>query len=233
MKLGVIGGLGPMATAYFMEMVTEMTDASNDQEHIEMLIYSKPQIPDRTKFILGESDENPLPPINDVANKLVSIGADVIAIPCITAHCFHDKLCANVVNARILNAIDETVNELQISGAKNVGIMATSGTLKCELFQKALKEANMNPIIPDEHTQELIMELIYKDIKAGNKPDATRFEEIREYFKTNGSDAVILGCTELSLLHWSDLDLEGFIDAMRVLAKASIKACGYEVKEGF
>ncbi len=222
-----------MATAYFMEMVTEMTDASIDQEHIEMIIYSKPQIPDRTKFILGESDENPLDAINEVANKLMSIGAEVIAIPCITAHCFHEKLCENVTSIKILNAVDETVNELKKKAANKVGIMATSGTLKCGLFQNALTRSGITPVIPDEKIQSLIMDLIYKDIKAGKEPDKSRFEEIKNYFISEGTDSIILGCTELSLLKWSDLNLDGFIDAMSELAKASIRACGYNVKEGF
>ena len=233
MKLGVIGGLGPMATAYFMELVTKMTKASTDQEHIEMIIYSKPQIPDRTSFILGESEDNPLIPINEVANKLVSIGADVIAIPCITAHCFHEKLCENV-SVKILNAVDETAEELKKLGATKAGIMATSGTLKCGLFQSALEKKGIVPVVPDEKIQSLIMDIIYNDIKAGIKPSKEKFDTIRDFFFKSGCSAVILGCTELSLLKWNDdLNLDGFVDAMRVLAKASIRECGYEVKEGY
>lgn len=232
LKLGVIGGLGPMATAYFMEMVTEMTKASTDQEHIEMIIYSKPQIPDRTSYLIGNSSENPLEAINEVANKLVSFGADVIAIPCITAHCFHDKLCENV-SVKILNAVDETTAELKKSGVKIAGIMATSGTMKCGLFQSALIKAGITPVEPDETIQSLIMDLIYNDIKAGKEPDKISFEKIKKFFIDKGATRIILGCTELSLLKWSDLNLEGFIDAMQVLAKASIRECGYEVKEGY
>ena len=95
MKLGIIGGLGPMATVYFMEMITEMTLAQKDQDHMEMLVVSDPKTPDRTAFILGESSDDPLPYINRSAETLEKMGADVIAIPCITAHCFHDKLCKN------------------------------------------------------------------------------------------------------------------------------------------
>ncbi|MCQ2467466.1 MAG: amino acid racemase [Clostridia bacterium] len=232
MKLGVIGGLGPMATAYFMELITKMTKASIDQDHIEMIIYSKPQIPDRTSFILGQSDENPLIPINDVANKLVSIGADVIAIPCITAHCFHDKLCENV-SAKILNAVDETADELKKMGVSKAGIMATSGTMKCGLFQGALNKVGIEPIAPNDEIQAMVMDIIYNDIKAGNKPSKENFDTIRDYFMEQGAQAVILGCTELSLLKWNGLNLDGFVDAMSVLAKASIRACGYEVKEGY
>ena len=102
--LGVIGGLGPMATACFMELVTGMTDAATDQEHLRMLVYSAPDIPDRTQFILGQSDRSPLPGIVEVGRALTAMGADVIAIPCMTAHYFHREI-AGQVPARILNAI--------------------------------------------------------------------------------------------------------------------------------
>ena len=89
--LGVIGGLGPMATAYFVQLVTQMTDAVTDQEHIEMIIHSKPSIPDRTKYILGLSKDNPLPLLLSVEDSLIEQGANIIAIPCITAHFFQNR----------------------------------------------------------------------------------------------------------------------------------------------
>ena len=232
MKLGIIGGLGPMATAYFMEMITEMTVARKDQDHIEMIILSVPQTPDRTAFILGESTEDPLPVINSTADTLQSLGADVIAIPCITAHCFHEKLCQNI-RVKILNAIDETCVELKSLGAQKVGIMATSGTLKCGLFADSFRKNNIQPIEPDEATEKLIMELIYDDIKAGKEPSKERFDKIMKFFGDKGADKVVLGCTELSLLERSDLDLKDTVDVMRILAKRSITACGREVRREY
>ena len=90
--LGVIGGLGPMATAYYMQLVIEMTEAGTDQEHIPMILYNKPQIPDRTSFLLGRSKENPTPQIIDCGKRLTADGADLIAIPCITAHALHEQI---------------------------------------------------------------------------------------------------------------------------------------------
>ena len=91
-KLGVIGGLGPMATAYFLQLLTQMSDAKSDQEHMEILLHSKPQIPDRTRFILGQSGENPLPQMVEIGVDLKSQGAEAIAIPCVTAHYFQKNL---------------------------------------------------------------------------------------------------------------------------------------------
>ena len=91
-KLGIIGGLGPMATAYFLQLIVEMTDACNDQEHIEVLLYSKPQTPYRTNFILGRSKEDPQPYLLEMGKSLTAQGAEVLAIPCITAHYFQKEL---------------------------------------------------------------------------------------------------------------------------------------------
>ena len=103
-KLGVIGGLGPMATAYFYQLITQMSDAGCDQEHMEILLYSKPTIPDRTRYILNNKEENPLDDIVEVGNVLKNAGAEVIAIPCITAHYFHNEI-EKAVELPIVHAI--------------------------------------------------------------------------------------------------------------------------------
>ena len=229
MKLGIIGGLGPMATVLFMEMITEMTLAQKDQDHMEMVVVSDPKTPDRTAFIMGESTEDPLPFINRSAEMLEKAGADVIAIPCITAHCFHDKLCKNI-NAKILNAVDETSEELKKAGVTKAGIMATEGTLSCELFQDGFRKKGIEPVVPDEKTQRQIMSIIYDDIKAGKKPSEEKFGEVMSCFGNKGAEKVVLGCTELSLLRKYGLKSDLTVDAMEILAKASIKACGYEIR---
>ena len=90
--LGVLGGLGPMATAYFLQLLTQMTDAATDQEHMEILLYNKPSIPDRTGYITGKRKRSPVGDMVGVGKKLKEMGADILAIPCITAHFFHQEL---------------------------------------------------------------------------------------------------------------------------------------------
>ena len=90
--LGVIGGMGPIATSFFMELVIKMTDASSDQEHLDMIIYNIPSIPDRTSYILDHNRQNPLPVILDIARKLEEQGAEFLAMPCCTAHYFQKEL---------------------------------------------------------------------------------------------------------------------------------------------
>ena len=86
--LGIIGGLGPMATARFLELTVRMTEASRDQDHLEAILLESPSIPDRTAYILDRSNPSPLPPIVALAKKLESLGAGCLAIPCITSHYF-------------------------------------------------------------------------------------------------------------------------------------------------
>ena len=227
--LGIIGGLGPMATAYFMEMLTNFTDAQKDQDHIKMLVYSNPKTPDRTAFVLNKSSEDPMPFIHEAAVALEDMGAEVLAIPCITAHCFHSRLIKDI-STTVINAVEETVLELKKDNAFKVGIMATDGTLTTGLFQSALEKAGITPIEPDDATQRLIMSVIYDDIKTGRDPSQETCDKISGFFESRGADAVILGCTELSLLKRSGCTINNSIDAMEVLAKRTVELCGYELR---
>ena len=110
--LGIIGGLGPMASAQFLELLTAMTDAAADQDHIETILYSKPQTPDRTAFLLRNSTENPLPDLIDSGKKLERLGAQVLAIPCMTAYGFYDAL-ADAFQAKLIHPILKTAELLK------------------------------------------------------------------------------------------------------------------------
>ena len=160
-----------MATAYFMEMLAEYTDAQKDQDHIKMLVYSNPKTPDRTAFV------------HEAAEALENMGAEVLAIPCITAHCFHSKLIKDI-SATVINAVEETADELKARSASKVGIMATDGTLTTGLFQSALEKAGIVPIEPDDATQKLIMSVIYDDIKTGRDPSQETCDKISEFFES-------------------------------------------------
>ena len=107
MTLGILGGLGPIATAYFMELLIQMTKAERDQDHLQMLIYNMPQIPDRTAYILGKSEENPADEMIRLGKQLAAQGADCIAIPCITAHYFYEEL-SREIPVPVLHGIQKT-----------------------------------------------------------------------------------------------------------------------------
>lgn len=229
MRLGVIGGLGPLATAYFMELVVKMTKAECDQDHLDMIIYNCPSIPDRTKYILGQSNENPLPKMLEVGQALQKQGADVIAIPCMTAHYFHDELKENI-GVPVIHGIRETAQCLKRAGVKTVGIMATDGTITSGIFQKEIEALGMATAAPDANYQQKVMEMIYHDIKAGKMPALEEFMLVKSHLVTDkGAQAIVLGCTELSLLKNAYELGDGVIDTLEVLAQASLIACEKEI----
>lgn len=224
MILGIIGGLGPAATIYFMDLITQMTDATCDQEHLEMLVHSMPSIPDRTAYLLGKSPRSPLPEMISVGQKLVCSGADVIAIPCMTAHAFHDDL-QKQIDAPILNGIRLTAQALKEAGVSKAGIMATDGTIQTQLFQVELEICGITPVIPSDEGQKRVMSLIYDDIKTSKEADINKFNRVKYELFDKGAQCIILGCTELSLLK-RDFDIgKGFADAMEILAYHSITKC--------
>lgn len=231
-KLGVIGGLGPIATAYFYELVSLMTEAYIDQDHIDINIISRPSIPDRTDYILGRSTESPLPYLIEAGRVLTTIGSEYIAIPCITAHYFHEELSKNI-QTPIIHIILETVKYLKNHNVKRAGILATEGTIESRLFQNELEKNNIEPIIPSTHGQSLVTSLIYKNVKAGIPVRMEQFREVTDELKSGGADTIILGCTELSMIKRENKIGPGFIDAMEVLAMCSVTYCGGRLKKHY
>ena len=230
-KLGIIGGLGPMASAQFLELLTDMTAAENDQQHIEAILYSRPNTPDRTAFLLGESSDSPLAMLRDTAATLEALGCSVLAIPCMTAYSFYEPL-SRERSAKIIHPIIESARVLKKAGKKRVGIMATDGTRRVGLFQNALKAEGIEPVLPDAFIQKEIMRLIYEDVKSGKPANLERFHAAAHHLRANGAESVILGCTELSVIKHRQEIGKGFLDAMEVLAVRAIEACGYAVKDG-
>lgn len=230
--LGIIGGLGPMATTYYMRRVIEMTKAETDQQHLEMIVMNCPSIPDRTSYILDRSKPSPLPPIIKLAGQLEELGAGCLAIPCVTSHFFYEEFAA-CVRIPFLNMLRETVRHLNENGVQTVGILATTGTVNTGLFQSVLSQAGIRFVCPDEKRQTFVMRLIYDCIKAGRPADLSLFEEASDFLFRQGSEVNLLGCTELSLLKREHAVGPGFLDTIDVLAKASVTACGAPLREEF
>ncbi len=227
--LGVLGGLGPLATASFLERVVEMTDTRQEQDNVDMIIYNFPSIPDRTGYILGSNLKSPLPGLLNAARALDRQSVNCIAIPCVTAHYFHREL-QNAVAAPIINAVAETAGYLKTAGVARVGIMATDGTVQSRLLAGELKCAGIHPILPSKQRQADVMHLIYENVKAEKKVELDRFQAVQQELRVCGSEVIVLGCTELSLIH-RDYPLEGcFLDVMDVLAREAIIRCGKKLK---
>ncbi len=230
--LGVIGGLGPIATAHFMELVIRMTDAKTDQQHLDMIIYNFPSIPDRTGYILDNTRPNPLPQMLSIGESLMAQGADFIAIPCVTAHYFYREL-ENAIRVPVINGVRETAAHLKEHGIARAGIMATDGTVSAGLFARELEALGITPVIPSPKRQKDVMHLIYDNIKANHPADMERFHAVSRELRENGAEAIILGCTELSLIKRDYPIGAGFIDAMEVLAQRSVLLCGKRLKSEY
>ncbi len=220
-----------MATVYFYELLTEHTKAECDQEHIDTVISSRATTPDRTAFVLGVSRENPLDVMKDEAKKLVSYGADLISIPCNTAHYFYDEL-ARSVDVPIVNIIRETVAYIKRTGVPKAGILATDGTVKSGAYEHMCEEFSLGYAAPDSEHQKLLMEIIYDEIKQGKSADMEKFGRVCEHMRAKGCKKLVLGCTELSLIAKKHSLGDEFVDSLEVLALKTIRLCG-KTPKGF
>ncbi len=223
--LGILGGVGPMATAYFYELLTMFTRAECDQDHIDIVISSRATTPDRTAFIMGTSDEDPLSVMIPDARKMVDFGAEIIAIPCNTAHYFYDRLAAEV-NVPVLNIIEESVKKLKADGVTRFGLLATDGTVNSLTYQKYCEGHGIECFVPDSERQARVMSIIYDQIKSGIAPDMESFFDIAHSMRERGCEKLILGCTELSLIMKKETLGDFYVDSLECLALSAIKACG-------
>ena len=229
--LGVLGGLGPMSTVYFCELLTSHTLAHADDEHIDMLISSRATTPDRTAYILGRSEKDPLPVMLADAKRLESAGVDLLVIPCNTAHYFYDGLQA-AIKIPMLNIIDETVALLSRMGVGCFGLLATEGTVASGAYLRSCERYGLQCITPNTEEQAVISSIIYQNIKQNRPVDRNEFFRVADAMRERGCERLVLGCTELSLLKRQGLDSAIFVDSLEVLAWRAILACG-KIPVGF
>ncbi len=223
--LGVLGGLGPMSSVYFYEMLTSHTYAECDQQHINILISSRADTPDRTDFIIGRSKNNPLDSMKKEVDKLAAAGAELIAIPCNTAHYFYRGIAENS-EVPILNIIDETVSFCKHLGLCKVGVLATEGTVLSGAYREVLEREGIEYMSCSDEDQQKISDIIYRDVKQGKEPDLDVFLEVADHLTAHGCERIILGCTELSLIKKKFRLGTRFIDSLEILTLRAIVECG-------
>ncbi len=223
--LGVLGGLGPMSTVYFCELLIAHTHACRDADHIDLIVSSRATTPDRTAFILGISDCDPLPVMREEANRLERAGAELLVIPCNTAHYFYDGLKESC-KLPILNIIEETVAMLHRQGVRTFGLLATDGTVQSRSYEKICKKYDMTCLTPDPDGQQTVMSVIYDAVKQNKPVDRASFLRVANSLIDRGAERIVLGCTELSLLNReTHYNPAVFIDSLEVLAYRTILAC--------
>lgn len=230
--MGILGGMGPLATADLFRKIVTMTKAGCDNDHIRIYIDDNSAIPDRTAAILS-GGKDPVEEMSDSLKKLIACGAQCILMPCNTAHYFLPRLQAqtDVPFISMLEATAKACAE-QFPG-KTAAILATKGTLATGLYEKALQAQDVSYLVPDKVEQDALMRVIYDGVKADADPEDYRrdMETVMQRLTDKGADYFILGCTELplaaQLLHLP----QAMIDPTAELAKAAIRFCGYEVKQ--
>ncbi len=225
--IGILGGMGPEATADLFRKIIRATPAKTDQEHLRVIIDSNPQIPDRTAAILA-GGADPVPALQMTARNLERAGAGLIVVPCNTAHYFYPQIAA-AVQIPVLHMIRETVAailRLPVT-VQTVGLLATTGTIRTALYHRELAAGGLSVLTPAEADQTLVMEAIYgpDGIKAGGM--ALPGETLRQAAATligAGAEAIICGCTEIPLvLQDGDLAVP-VLDPTWVLAAAAVRA---------
>ncbi|MDO4489179.1 MAG: amino acid racemase [Eubacteriales bacterium] len=229
--IGILGGMGPLATADLFKKIIELTDAANDQDHVRVIIDSNTNIPDRTAAIL-HGGKSPVEELTKSARLLENAGADLLIMPCNTAHYFVDYV-KEAVNIPVVSIIESAADKVLSRGFNKAVILATDGTIQAGVYEKIFKEKGIETIYPDEKIQKNVMSIIYEGVKAGTPREGRMDEltgEINAFLKKEASVAV-LACTELPLA----VELYGlsgdFVDATKSLAEAAILAAGYELKK--
>jgi len=219
--VGVLGGMGPEATVDFMATVIAMTPVEKDQDHIHMLVDNDPTIPPRQDAILRDGAD-PGPAMAVMAKGLQEAGADFLVMPCNTAHAFASQITA-AVDIPLLSIIDATISACSEFGT--VGMLATEGCLRSDVYQQALRTAEKELILPSDAELQDFMSLTFR-IKRGDKGAdvASGMLRLSNALQERGAQAVIAGCTEIPLvLDKSMLDI-ALISSTDELAKQTV-AC--------
>ena len=230
-RLGVLGGMGPQATNTFYQFVIDRTDAQIDQEHVNALILSDSQMPDRTAAILGsgEDRERVFQRLLADARLLEGAGCTVIAVPCNTSHFFLDRV-QEQIGIPILHMIRETARTLVAQGKRRPAILATDGTIRTGLYQKECAAFGLEAAPPEPAVQRLVMSIIYEEIKRGERGSREKFAQIDHALASMGCDCAILGCTELSVFRSYHSLPPFYVDAMEVLAELAVVRCGKQLR---
>ncbi len=223
--VGVIGGMGPKATIDFLKKVVSLTAAKNDQDHIKMIVYMNPQIPDRTEAICGKG-ESPLGALISSAKLLENAGVDFIVIPCVTAHYWLKKIQDSVTRP-VTNLVEITLNKIKRMKIcpRNIGILATTGVIQAKIFNKLFKSEGFNIIEPNNEIQDdCVMKGIYA-IKRGEASEQTKqfFVYACNHLAARGADVIVGACTEIPLAI-SDGDIQiPLIDVNEALAEETVR----------
>jgi aspartate racemase len=197
-SLGVLGGMGPLASAEFMKTIYELNNADTEQQMPICVLYSDPTIPDRTEAIIGNSSEILASRLVEALDRLCLFNVKKIVIPCVTAHCFLHSIPPHIRN-RVVSLVDIIMDEILTRKGEYL-LVCSQGTYTANIFQHhpLWRQAKRHILMPDQGDRNVIHNLIY-DIKKGTNSDRTVsiFDTLLSKYQTK---AFIAGCTEVHLL---------------------------------
>ncbi|MBY0512212.1 MAG: amino acid racemase [Rhodospirillaceae bacterium] len=221
--IGVLGGMGPLATVDFMGKVIAATAADCDQEHIPMIVHAVPQIPDRTEAITNGTD-GPFPNLLRGLRTLERCGADLVVVPCNTAHAWFDRLAAST-DVRMLHIAEAVRGHLDgqlQSEPESIGLLATSGTIRAGFYQRYLHTEARRIIVPPPPMQDDISAAI-SAVKGGYVAQARELAaRAGAALFDVGVTRLLLACTELPIAFKGSIMETSCIDATACLAAASV-----------
>lgn len=216
-KLGVLGGMGPAASAEFMRLLAALAPARIDQEHPQVILLSAPYIPDRSSAILGEGPD-PSSEIRKGLMKLVEWGADTLAVPCNTAHFFIDRF-RNELPVPLVHIVESTINEARNRSPEGAWLLSTKGTKRSGLYEKYAALAGYELFLPDPGIEEMVQKSIDL-VKSNRSADGgVLLKEAVSILKKDKDLPIVAACTELPLAYdASDLPKDGMISSLEALA---------------
>ena len=232
--LGILGGMGPMASQHFCRLLISHTKARTDQEHINFVLMNHATMPDRTGCILsgdGAEMERVKGLLLDDCRALEALGAKAICVPCNTSHYLLHQIEPQL-SVPLISLIRETAKEMgRRHSGERVGILATNGTVQTRLYQDALEAEGVESYVPSRANQDRVMHLIYDCVKAGRPGDPDAGAAIEEEMRQAGCEEVLLACTELPLLVGEGFfeDKYFYADPMEIMAVRAIEFMGKTV----
>ncbi len=215
--LGILGGMGPAATVAFLQRILELTPAREDEDHVRVLMDMNPQVPNRHRDPPGAKEE-----LGAMARRLRNMGAQVLAMPCNTAHAHADAIRA--AGVPFLDMIELTAAEAAGQGATKVGVLATPGGQ--DLYVAELERRGLTPVVPAVGGRRAFLDLVFA-IKAGDVGEDRRAEmrALAQALIDAGAEAIIAGCTEIPLVMGPGDVSVPLIDSAEVLARACVREC--------
>jgi len=224
--VGVLGGMGPAATADFYQKLVAATPATTDQQHLRVVMWSDPTVPDRTAALMDDGPD-PTPWLLCGLRILAEAGADLIAMPCNTAHAFLTPATGRT-GAPIVHMIDQAVRAVTALSppVHRVGLLATTGTVRAGLYQDWLGRAGLQAVLPTDDEQEDLVTTAIRAVKAGDRGSGVSelLEVAGASLVRRGAQVIIAGCTEIPLVVGEWCASIPVIDPNRALARAVVAA---------